>query len=153
MVTPNGESASATAFTTHGGAPIAPPSPTPLKPPGPGLGVSMCLPLLEAMQPLAALADTAQLGTTEIQVGLWPMMITAEITRNVGRKRTLEMMLTGRKLSAEEAREAYASRLVQHRQAMREMARIYGFMLIAHRTDHSAAPALSLLTASLSERG
>jgi uncharacterized protein (DUF58 family) len=54
---------------------------------------------------------------------------------------------------AEEAREAYASRLVQHRQAMREMARIYGFMLIGHRTDHSAAPALSLLTASLSERG
>ena len=29
-VTPNGESASATALTTHGGAPIAPPSPTPL---------------------------------------------------------------------------------------------------------------------------
>ena len=29
-VTPNGESASATALTTAGGAPIAPPSPTPL---------------------------------------------------------------------------------------------------------------------------
>ena len=41
-VTPNGASASATALTTAGGAPIAPPSPTPLKPPGPGLGVSMC---------------------------------------------------------------------------------------------------------------
>src|SRR4029079_18291842 len=40
--TPNGASASATALTTAGGAPIAPPSPTPLKPPGPGLGVSMC---------------------------------------------------------------------------------------------------------------
>jgi enoyl-CoA hydratase/carnithine racemase len=48
-------------------------------------------------------ADTATFGTTEIAVGLWPMMITAEITRSVGRKRTLEMMLTGRKLDAAEA--------------------------------------------------
>ena len=52
---------------------------------------------------LAIVADTAQLGTTEIAVGLWPMMITAEIARNVGRKRALEMMLTGKKLSAAEA--------------------------------------------------
>src|SRR5215813_8563523 len=54
-------------------------------------------------------ADTATFGTTEIAVGLWPMMITAEITRSVGRKATLEMMLTGRKL---DAREALASGLV-----------------------------------------
>src|SRR5205085_1487259 len=40
-VTPNGARASATALMTAGGAPMAPPSPTPLKPPGPGLGVSM----------------------------------------------------------------------------------------------------------------
>src|SRR5215831_3447641 len=49
---------------------------------------------------LAIAADTATFGTTEIAVGLWPMMITAEITRSVGRKATLEMMLTGRKLAA-----------------------------------------------------
>jgi enoyl-CoA hydratase/carnithine racemase len=48
-------------------------------------------------------ADTATFGTTEIAVGLWPMMITAEISRSVGRKKTLEMMLTGRKLDATEA--------------------------------------------------
>ena len=48
-------------------------------------------------------SDAAQLGTTEIAVGLWPMMITTEIVRNIGRKRTLEMMLTGRRLSADEA--------------------------------------------------
>jgi enoyl-CoA hydratase/carnithine racemase len=48
-------------------------------------------------------ADTAQFGTTEIAVGLWPMMITAEITRSIGRKKTLDMMLTGRKLDAAEA--------------------------------------------------
>ncbi|MCE9576354.1 MAG: enoyl-CoA hydratase/isomerase family protein [Deltaproteobacteria bacterium] len=52
---------------------------------------------------LSIAADTAQFGTTEISVGLWPMMITAEITRNIGRKKTLEMMLTGRKMSADEA--------------------------------------------------
>ncbi len=48
-------------------------------------------------------SDAAQFGTTEIAVGLWPMMITAELTRSVGRKRALEMMLTGTKLSAGEA--------------------------------------------------
>ncbi len=55
---------------------------------------------------LVVAADTAVFGTTEISVGLWPMMITAEITRSVGRKRTLEMMLTGTKLTAAEALEA-----------------------------------------------
>ena len=52
---------------------------------------------------LAVASDAATFGTTEIKVGLWPMMITAEISRNIGRKRTLEMMLTGRRLGAEEA--------------------------------------------------
>jgi enoyl-CoA hydratase len=55
---------------------------------------------------LAIAADTATFGTTEIQVGLWPMMITAELTRNLGRKRTLDLMLTGRKLTAAEALDA-----------------------------------------------
>jgi enoyl-CoA hydratase/carnithine racemase len=61
-----------------------------------GLGLMVACDLVVA-------ADTAVFGTTEISVGLWPMMITAEITRNVGRKKTLEMMLTGRKLDAAEA--------------------------------------------------
>jgi len=52
---------------------------------------------------LVVAADTAVFGTTEISVGLWPMMITAELTRSVGRKRVLEMMLTGAKLLAAEA--------------------------------------------------
>jgi enoyl-CoA hydratase len=61
-----------------------------------GLGLMVACDLVVA-------ADTAEFGTTEIAVGLWPMMITAEITRNIGRKRTLDMMLTGRKLDAAEA--------------------------------------------------
>ena len=52
---------------------------------------------------LAIAADTATFGATEIAVGLWPMVISAELVRNVGRKKTLEMMLTGRKLDAAEA--------------------------------------------------
>ncbi|HEY5923034.1 MAG TPA: enoyl-CoA hydratase/isomerase family protein [Kofleriaceae bacterium] len=61
-----------------------------------GLGLMVACDLVIA-------SDTAVFGTTEIAVGLWPMMITAEITRSVGRKMTLEMMLTGRKLVASEA--------------------------------------------------
>ena len=61
-----------------------------------GLGLMVACDLVVA-------ADNATFGTTEIAVGLWPMMITAEITRSVGRKKTLEMMLTGRKLDAAEA--------------------------------------------------
>ena len=61
-----------------------------------GLGLMVACDLVIA-------SDAARFGTTEIAVGLWPMMITAEITRSVGRKKTLEMMLTGRKLDAREA--------------------------------------------------
>jgi enoyl-CoA hydratase len=52
---------------------------------------------------LVIAADAAVFGTTEIAVGLWPMMITAEITRSIGRKKTLELMLTGKKIDAAEA--------------------------------------------------
>ena len=52
---------------------------------------------------LAIASDHAQLGTPEINVGLWPMMIMALIFRNVGRKRGLELVMTGEKISAAEA--------------------------------------------------
>ena len=47
-------------------------------------------------------SDTAELGLTEINLGLWPMMITAEIVRSVGRKKALELMLTGDRITAAE---------------------------------------------------
>ncbi len=50
--------------------------------------------------------DTAGFGTPEINVGLFPFMIMALIYRNVGRKKTTEMLLLGERLTAEEAREA-----------------------------------------------
>ena len=52
---------------------------------------------------LVVASDRATFGLTEINVGLWPMMITAEIVRNIGRKKTLELMLTGKRISATEA--------------------------------------------------
>lgn len=54
---------------------------------------------------LVVASDQAKLGLTEINVGLWPMMITAELVRNIGRKKTLELMLTGKRISAAEAAE------------------------------------------------
>ncbi|HWE31750.1 MAG TPA: enoyl-CoA hydratase-related protein [Polyangia bacterium] len=54
---------------------------------------------------VAIVADDAQLGTPEINVGLWPMMIMATIFRNVPRKRGLELIMTGDKISAAQAAE------------------------------------------------
>jgi enoyl-CoA hydratase len=52
---------------------------------------------------LAVAADDVELGTPEIDLGLWPHVITAVIQRTVPRKLALELMLTGRRLPAEEA--------------------------------------------------
>lgn len=52
---------------------------------------------------LAIASSEAQFGTTEIHLGLWPMIITAEIVRSIGRKKALELMLTGRRIDASEA--------------------------------------------------
>ena len=43
----------------------------------------------------AGAADTATFGTPEIKVGVWPMMIISIVTRNLGRKRALELFMTG----------------------------------------------------------
>jgi enoyl-CoA hydratase/carnithine racemase len=51
-----------------------------------------------------AIASTdARLGTPEVDVGLFPMMIMAMLARVMPRKRLLEMMLLGQKLEATEA--------------------------------------------------
>jgi enoyl-CoA hydratase len=47
--------------------------------------------------------EGARFGTPEINVGLFPFMIMALIYRNVGRKKTAEMMLLGEQFSAAEA--------------------------------------------------
>jgi len=60
---------------------------------------------LVAASTFAIAADDAQLGTPEINVGLFPMMIMAVLARQVPRRSLLEMMLTGAKLSAREAKD------------------------------------------------
>ncbi len=52
---------------------------------------------------LAVAAEHAELGTPEVDVGLFPMMVLAWLQRHLGRKRALEMVLTGVRLKAEEA--------------------------------------------------
>ena len=52
---------------------------------------------------LVVAADDAEVGTPEVNIGLWPFMISAVIQRDVPRKVALEMMLTGRRMTAEEA--------------------------------------------------
>ena len=60
-----------------------------------GLGLMLACDLVVA-------ADDVQVGTPEINLGLWPYMISAVIQRNVPRKAALDMMLTGRRVSAAE---------------------------------------------------
>ena len=47
--------------------------------------------------------EGARFGTPEINVGVFPFMIMALIYRNVGRKKTNELLLLGDQISAEEA--------------------------------------------------
>jgi enoyl-CoA hydratase/carnithine racemase len=52
---------------------------------------------------LVIAATEAEIGTPEVNIGLWPFMISAVIQRDVPRKIALELMLTGRRMGAEEA--------------------------------------------------
>ncbi len=52
---------------------------------------------------IAVASTDADLGTPEIKLGLFPMMIISVIQRNMSRKRAMEMVLTGHKFPAEEA--------------------------------------------------
>jgi enoyl-CoA hydratase/carnithine racemase len=47
--------------------------------------------------------DDAKLGVPEVRVGLWPMMITVALCRAMPQKAALELMLTGRTITPDEA--------------------------------------------------
>lgn len=64
---------------------------------GGGLGIV-------ASSTFALASNAAQLGTPEIDVGLFPMMIMAVLTRLVPRRRIVQMMLLGERIDANEAR-------------------------------------------------
>lgn len=58
-------------------------------------------------------SDDAQFGTPEINVGLWPYMITVPLVRSMPPKKVLELMLTGRRVDAAEAeRIGFVNRVV-----------------------------------------
>jgi len=58
-----------------------------------GLGLACACDILVAV-------DTATFGTPEINVGIWPMMIQAILTRNIPRKVLLEMEMLGNRWTA-----------------------------------------------------
>lgn len=62
---------------------------------------------------LVVAADDAQFGTPEINVGLWPYMITVPLTRSMPPKKALELMMTGRRVGTAEAeRIGFVNRVV-----------------------------------------
>lgn len=66
--------------------------------------------------------DDARLGIPEVSVGLWPMMISAVLTRVMPPKAVLELMLTGRIITADEAfRLGAISRVVSREDLDREV--------------------------------
>jgi enoyl-CoA hydratase/carnithine racemase len=61
-------------------------------------GIGLCLSC-----DIVIASDDSQFGTPEIKRGLWPYMVTAVLTRNVGRKKALELCMTGERIPAAEA--------------------------------------------------
>lgn len=71
-----------------------------------GFGLALACDLIVA-------AEDATFGTPEVDVGLWPHMITVPLTRSMPPKKALELMLTGRRVGAEEAeRIGFVNRVV-----------------------------------------
>src|SRR5579864_6773155 len=63
---------------------------------------------------LVIASDDAVFGTPEINVGLWPFMITVPLLRAMPPKRALELMMTGRRVAADEAeRIGFVTRVVE----------------------------------------
>jgi enoyl-CoA hydratase/carnithine racemase len=52
---------------------------------------------------LVIAADDAVFGTPEIDIGLWPYMISVPLLRTMPPKKVLELMMTGRRIDAAEA--------------------------------------------------
>ena len=120
---------------------------------------------LVAASTFALAGSDAQLGTPEIEVGLFPMMIMAVLARLVPRRRLLQMMLLGEKLSAEEGvrlgllnesaaapeLDAKVDGLVQALVAKSPMTLKLGLRAFAAQDDLDLATALPMLRGRLAE--
>jgi enoyl-CoA hydratase/carnithine racemase len=64
---------------------------------------------------LVIASERARFGAPEVNVGLWPYMITVPLVRSMPPKQALELMLTGRMVGAAEAeRLGFVTRVVPH---------------------------------------
>ena len=64
---------------------------------------------------LVVASERARFGAPEVNVGLWPYMITVPLVRSMPPKQALELMLTGRMVDAGEAqRLGFVTRVVPH---------------------------------------
>lgn len=60
---------------------------------------------LVANSHIAIARDNARFGLTEIRIGLWPVLIFRAVQNAMGERRTVELSLTGREFTAEQALE------------------------------------------------
>ncbi|MCW2600599.1 MAG: crotonase [Frankiales bacterium] len=66
-------------------------------------------------------SDDAAFGLPEVDLGLWPFMVSALLARHVSPKRAMEMMLSARRVPAAEALDmGLISRVVPHVELVRE---------------------------------
>jgi enoyl-CoA hydratase/carnithine racemase len=64
---------------------------------------------------LVIASDRARFGAPELNVGLWPYMVTVPLLRSMPAKKALELMLTSRVVEADEAeRIGFVTRVVSH---------------------------------------
>ncbi len=64
---------------------------------------------------LVVASERARFGAPEVNVGLWPYMITVPLVRSMPPKQALELMLTGRMVGSEEAqRLGFVTTVVPH---------------------------------------
>jgi enoyl-CoA hydratase len=64
---------------------------------------------------LVVASERARFGAPEVNVGLWPYMITVPLVRSMPPKKALELMLTGRVVDADEAlRLGFVTNVVPH---------------------------------------
>jgi enoyl-CoA hydratase len=89
-----------------------------------GLGVALACDVLVAV-------DDATFGTPEVKVGLWPYMVSALLVEHLGPKRAMELMMTGRRLSAVDARDWGLVNRVVPRQGLDEAVREMTDQLVA----------------------
>ncbi|NNN21011.1 MAG: hypothetical protein HKL80_03300, partial [Acidimicrobiales bacterium] len=75
-----------------------------------GFGLAMACDIVIASQ-------SAIFGATEVAVGLWPFMISVPLTRSMPPKIALELMMTGRRVKADEAKSiGFVNRVVEDSQ-------------------------------------